>query len=301
MQRCIRYCAAPSAHSPDSLLVSLHGAWYLSVHPSTECRLPGFSFLYASSAHFWVPVRFVRRRSAASLNFLSHASASCRHPSVYPLTSFCHRLGSICLSSSLSKTFARVCSLSGEHLSNRGIIVLAASAGSPQDARSALPRQPSFDGVVDSLCFPSMRRGDGDRGGQSPDCQCDECVLASRHLHLCDGAGIRVGGRRELHHGGPVLSVCPYAHLSRILPAAVFEPTVMPTLSVCLSVPLPCRSSDGCPDLFFVPAQRVRSGNFPVVASNHTLVLHWNECMVPLLQQIAMCRAERGPSAAFDG
>ena len=42
------------------------------------------------------------------------------------------------------------------------------------------------------------------------------------------------------------------------------------------------------------------SGNHPVVATNHTLILNWNRETVPLLRQIALAKAERGHSA-FNG
>ena len=41
--------------------------------------------------------------------------------------------------------------------------------------------------------------------------------------------------------------------------------------------------------------QNIRSGNYPVVASNHTLVLNWNKQTVPLLRQIAINKMERSP------
>lgn len=41
--------------------------------------------------------------------------------------------------------------------------------------------------------------------------------------------------------------------------------------------------------------QNIRSGNYPVVASNHTLVLNWNKQTVPLLRQIAINKLERSP------
>lgn len=40
-------------------------------------------------------------------------------------------------------------------------------------------------------------------------------------------------------------------------------------------------------------AQEVLSGNHPVVATNHTLILNWNSETVPLLRQIAIARLER--------
>jgi hypothetical protein len=40
-------------------------------------------------------------------------------------------------------------------------------------------------------------------------------------------------------------------------------------------------------------AQNVRSGNYSVVTSNHTLILNWNDQTVPLLRQIAINRSER--------
>lgn len=42
------------------------------------------------------------------------------------------------------------------------------------------------------------------------------------------------------------------------------------------------------------------SGNHPVVAANHTVILNWNRETIPLLQQIAICQLERG-SSAFQG
>lgn len=46
--------------------------------------------------------------------------------------------------------------------------------------------------------------------------------------------------------------------------------------------------------------QALMSGNHPVVASNHTVILNWNRETIPLLRQIAICQLERG-SAAFQG
>lgn len=42
------------------------------------------------------------------------------------------------------------------------------------------------------------------------------------------------------------------------------------------------------------------SGNHPVVASNHTVILNWNRETIPLLRQIAICQLERG-TEAFQG
>ena len=42
--------------------------------------------------------------------------------------------------------------------------------------------------------------------------------------------------------------------------------------------------------------QEVLSGNHPVVATNHTLILNWNRETVPLLRQIAIAKSERGAS-----
>ena len=38
--------------------------------------------------------------------------------------------------------------------------------------------------------------------------------------------------------------------------------------------------------------QNIRKGNYPVVATNHTLVMGWNSQTVPLLRQIAINNAE---------
>lgn len=46
--------------------------------------------------------------------------------------------------------------------------------------------------------------------------------------------------------------------------------------------------------------QNIRSGNYPVVASNHTLVLNWNSQTVPLLRQIAINKIERA-NHTYDG
>ncbi|KAK9815434.1 hypothetical protein WJX72_003650 [[Myrmecia] bisecta] len=44
----------------------------------------------------------------------------------------------------------------------------------------------------------------------------------------------------------------------------------------------------------------VRSGNYPVLATNHTLILNWNNQTVPLLKQIAIHKTERN-SGAYKG
>ena len=46
--------------------------------------------------------------------------------------------------------------------------------------------------------------------------------------------------------------------------------------------------------------QNVRSGNYSVVAANHTLILNWNDQTVPLLRQIAINRTERADDT-YDG
>lgn len=46
--------------------------------------------------------------------------------------------------------------------------------------------------------------------------------------------------------------------------------------------------------------QNVRSGNYGVVAANHTLILNWNDQTVPLLRQIALNRTERADDT-YDG
>lgn len=46
--------------------------------------------------------------------------------------------------------------------------------------------------------------------------------------------------------------------------------------------------------------QNVRSGNYSVVAANHTLILNWNDQTVPLLRQIAISRVERADDI-YDG
>lgn len=43
----------------------------------------------------------------------------------------------------------------------------------------------------------------------------------------------------------------------------------------------------------YMHMQNVRSGNYSVVAANHTLILNWNDQTVPLMRQIAINRAER--------
>ncbi len=43
--------------------------------------------------------------------------------------------------------------------------------------------------------------------------------------------------------------------------------------------------------------QAIRKGNYPVVATNHTLVLNWNSQTVPLLRQIAINKKEQGGDA----
>ena len=44
----------------------------------------------------------------------------------------------------------------------------------------------------------------------------------------------------------------------------------------------------------------MRSGNYAVVAANHTLILNWNDQTVPLLRQIAINRKERA-DGTYDG
>ena len=45
--------------------------------------------------------------------------------------------------------------------------------------------------------------------------------------------------------------------------------------------------------------QAIRKGNYPVVATNHTLILNWNSQTVPLLRQIAINKKEQaGPAYA---
>ena len=46
--------------------------------------------------------------------------------------------------------------------------------------------------------------------------------------------------------------------------------------------------------------QNVRSGNYSVMAANHTLILNWNDQTVPLLRQIAINRTERADNI-YDG
>ena len=46
--------------------------------------------------------------------------------------------------------------------------------------------------------------------------------------------------------------------------------------------------------------QNIRSGNYPVVTTNHTLILNWNSQTVPLLRQIAVNKVERG-NETYDG
>ena len=41
----------------------------------------------------------------------------------------------------------------------------------------------------------------------------------------------------------------------------------------------------------------MRKGNYPVVATNHTLILNWNSQTVPLLRQIAINKKEQGGPA----
>ena len=38
--------------------------------------------------------------------------------------------------------------------------------------------------------------------------------------------------------------------------------------------------------------QNIRKGNYPVVATNHTLIMGWNSQTVPLLRQIAINNRE---------
>ena len=46
--------------------------------------------------------------------------------------------------------------------------------------------------------------------------------------------------------------------------------------------------------------QSIRSGNYPVVATNHTLILNWNSQTISLLRQIAINKLERA-NGAYDG
>ncbi len=46
--------------------------------------------------------------------------------------------------------------------------------------------------------------------------------------------------------------------------------------------------------------QAIRKGNYPVVATNHTLIFNWNSQTVPLLRQIAINKKEQ-PGAAYAG
>lgn len=46
--------------------------------------------------------------------------------------------------------------------------------------------------------------------------------------------------------------------------------------------------------------QSIRSGNYPVVAKNHTLILGWNNQTISLLRQIAINKEERG-DGIYDG
>lgn len=55
-----------------------------------------------------------------------------------------------------------------------------------------------------------------------------------------------------------------------------------------------------CPVAAHPCAQNVRGGNYGVVASNHTLILNWNDQTVPLLRQIAINRRERADDT-YDG
>lgn len=46
--------------------------------------------------------------------------------------------------------------------------------------------------------------------------------------------------------------------------------------------------------------QNIRSGNYPVITANHTLILNWNSQTVPLLRQIAINKLERSADT-YDG
>ena len=46
--------------------------------------------------------------------------------------------------------------------------------------------------------------------------------------------------------------------------------------------------------------QNIRSGNYPVVATNHTLILGWNSQTISLLRQIDINKLERG-NGAYEG
>ena len=58
---------------------------------------------------------------------------------------------------------------------------------------------------------------------------------------------------------------------------------------------LPNIQSRRSPSPPHTPPLACRSGNYEVVASNHTLVLNWNSQTVPLLRQIAINKMERAP------
>jgi hypothetical protein len=55
-----------------------------------------------------------------------------------------------------------------------------------------------------------------------------------------------------------------------------------------------------CTPTWYCWVKALMSGNHPVVAANHTVILNWNRETIPLLQQIAICQLERG-SSAFQG
>jgi hypothetical protein len=66
-----------------------------------------------------------------------------------------------------------------------------------------------------------------------------------------------------------------------------------------LQMPIDWSTDDGS-SAGWHDVQALMSGNHPVVASNHTVILNWNRETIPLLQQIAICQLERG-SSAFQG
>ena len=43
----------------------------------------------------------------------------------------------------------------------------------------------------------------------------------------------------------------------------------------------------------FSRVQAIRSGNYPVLASGHILVLNWNRQTIPLLRQLALVQREQ--------
>ena len=60
------------------------------------------------------------------------------------------------------------------------------------------------------------------------------------------------------------------------------------SLHSAAGVPLDVLWQTCCPHV-----QAIRSGNYPVLASGHILVLNWNRQTIPLLRQLALVQREQ--------